>query len=229
MLDQAFEALKNYDYGVDRHVLDPIDEAVVTTRDNPAARKDLESKLLAVLQGNAPRDARDYVCRVLRTIGTAASVPPLEALLADPELSHMARYALERIPDAKAGQALERQLRKVSGPLKIGVISSLGTRREGVSLLRPLLQDPDEAIARAAAKALGSIASADASKTLASAKARPALDAVFADAAMACAEQLFAAGHAKEAKAVYQRLLKGNPAPVIHAAAERGLKACEAA
>ena len=106
------------------------------------------------------------------------------------------------------------------------MISSLGTRGEGVSLLRPLLQDPDEAIARAAAKALGSIASAEASKALASAKARPALDAVFADASMACAEKSLATGRAQDAKALYQRLLKGNPAPVIRAAAERGLKAC---
>jgi HEAT repeat protein len=229
MLDQAFEALKTYDYGMDRHVLDPLDEAAVTTRNDPAAHKDLESKLVAVLQSNAPRDARDYVCRVLRTVGTAASVPALETLLGDAELSHMARYALERIPDPKAGQALERHLPKLTGPLKIGVISSLGTRGEGVSLLRPLLQDPDETIARAAAKALGSIASADASKALASAKARAALDAVFADASMACAEKLLATGHAKDAKAIYQRLLKGDPAPVIRAAAERGLKASEAA
>ena len=85
MLDQAFEALKTYDWGMDRHVLDPIDEAVVTTHNDPAARKDLELRLLAVLQSKAPRDARDYVCRQLRTIGTAASVPALEALLADPE------------------------------------------------------------------------------------------------------------------------------------------------
>ena len=134
MLEQAFEALKTYDYGVDRHVLDPIDEAAVTTRNDPAARKDLESRLLAVLQSNAPRDARDYVCRQLRTIGTAASVPALEALLADPDLSHMARYALERIPDSQAGKALERQLRKLNGQLKIGVISSLGTRGRGGQL-----------------------------------------------------------------------------------------------
>ena len=60
MLDQAFEALKTYDYGADRHVLDPIDEAVVKTRNDPAARKEIESKLLAVLQSSAPRDAKDY-------------------------------------------------------------------------------------------------------------------------------------------------------------------------
>src|ERR1017187_4483414 len=161
MLEQAFEALKTYDYGVDRHVLDPIDEAAVTTRNDPAARKDLESRLVAVLPSNAPRDARDYVCRQLRTIGTAASVPVLEALLADPDLSHMARYALERIPGSQAGKALEHQLPKLNGQLKIGVISSLGTRGQGVSLLRPLLHDSDEAIARSASIALGRIATAE--------------------------------------------------------------------
>lgn len=229
MLDQAFEALKTYDYGVDRHVLDPIDEAAVTTRNDPAACKQLESQLLAALQSNAPRDARDYVCRVLRTIGTAASVPALEALLADPDLSHMARYALERIPDVKAGQALERQLPKLGGQLKVGVISSLGARGEGVRLLRPLLQDPDEAVARAAIIALGHIGSTDASKALGSAKSRPALAAVLADASMACAEKLLAAGHAKEAKTAYQRLLKSNPSKLIRGAAERGLQACQKA
>jgi HEAT repeat protein len=229
MLEQAFEALKTYDYGADRHVLDPIDEAAVSTRHDPAARKDLESRLLAVLRSHAPRDARDYVCRQLRTIGTAASVPALETLLADPELSHMARYALERIPASQAGQALERQLSKLNGQLKVGVISSLGTRGHGVSLLRPLLQNSDEAVARAAAIALGRIASVDASKGLGSTKPRPALVAVFADASMSCAEKLLAAGRAKEAKATYQRLLKSNPSVVIRLAAERGLKACQTA
>ena len=229
MLEQAFEALKTYDWGVDRHVLDPIDEAAVRTRNDPAARKDLQSRLLAVLQSNAPRDARDYVCRQLRTIGTAASVPALEQLLANAELSHMARYALERIPEPQAGQALERQLGKLNGQLKIGVISSLGTRGQGVSLLRPLLQDSDDAVARAAAIALGRIASADANKALGSARPRPPLTVVFADASMACAEKLLATGHAQEAKATYQRLLKNNPPALVRLAAERGLKACQTA
>ncbi len=229
MLEQAFEALKTYDYGMDRHALDPIDQAAVSTRDDSAARQDLESRLLAVLQSTAPRDAKDYVCRQLRTIGTATSVPVLEGLLGDAELSHMARYALERIPEPQAGQALEHQLRKLSGPLKIGVISSLGTRGQGVGLLRPLLHDSDPSIARAAAIALGRIASVEANKALGSAKPQPALEVVFADASMSCAEKLLANGHAKEAKATYQRLLKSNPPKLIRLAAERGLKACPAA
>ena len=229
MLDQAFEALKTYDYGMDRHVLDPIDEAAISTRTDPAARHDLESRLLAVLRSNAPRDARDYVCRQLRTIGTALSVRALEALLADADLSHMARYALERIPAPQAGQALERQLHKLKGQLKIGVISSLGTRGQGVHLLRPLLRDTDDAVARAAAIALGRIASVEASHALGSAKPPPALVAVFADASLCCAEKLMAEGHAKEAKANYQRLLRGNPPELFRRAAERGLQSCPTA
>jgi HEAT repeat protein len=229
MLDQAFEALKTYDYGMDRHVLDPIDEAAVTTRNDPAARKALETQLLAALQNSAPLDARDYICRQLRTIGTEASVPALEALLADPALSHMARYALERIPAPQAGKALERQVRKLNGPLQVGVISSLGTRGQGVSSLRRLLKHSDDAVARAAAVALGRIGSLDATKALGSAKPRPALAGVFADASLSCAEKLLAAGRVKEAKAAYQQLLQGNPTKLIRQAAERGLQACPAA
>lgn len=229
MLEQAFEALKTYDYGADRHLLDPIEEAAVTTRNDPAARKALESQLLAVLQSTAPRDARDFVCRQLRTIGTVASVPALERLLADADMSHMARYALERIPAAQAGRALERQLPKLGGQLKIGVISSLGARGQGVRLLRPLLEDSDEGVARAAAIALGRIATVEAEHSLRSAKPRPALAVVFADASMACAERSLATGHAKEAKATYQRLLKSEPPATIRQAAERGLKGCQQA
>lgn len=228
MLDQAFDALKTYDWGVDRHVLDPIDEEVVKTRNNPSAHKALESRLLAVLESNAPRDAKDYVCRQLRTMGTAASVPALEKLLANPELSHMARYALERIPEPQAEKAMERQLSKLNGALKVGVICSIGTRGQAAaSLLRPLLKDSSDAVARAAAIALGRLGSVEAGKALASAKPRPALTAVFADASMCCAEKMLAGGHAKEAKAAYEQLLKGKPSDFVRQAAERGLKACQ--
>jgi HEAT repeat protein len=226
MLEQAFDALKSYDYGMDRHVLDPIDEAVIKTRDDAAGRKDLESKLLEVLQSNAPRDARDYVCRQLRTMGTAASVPMLEKLLGDTDLSHMARYALERIPDAQAAQALERQVRKLTGNLKVGVISSLGTRGQGVSELKPLLKDSDDTVARAAAIALGRIGSPDASKALTSTTPHSTLNAVFADASLSCAEKLLATGHKKEARTTYEHLLKNKPAELVRQAAERGLKNC---
>ena len=50
----------------------------------------------------------DYVCRVLRVIGTADSVPALAGLLAERNLSHMARYALQDNPAPEAQALRER-------------------------------------------------------------------------------------------------------------------------
>ena len=39
MLDQAFEALKTYDWGTDRKPLEEIDEAVIASHGDAAARR----------------------------------------------------------------------------------------------------------------------------------------------------------------------------------------------
>ena len=83
MLDQAFDALKTYDWGQDRNVLTPIDESVVATRGDAAARRELESRLGDVLKTNVSRDAKQFICRKLRVIGTASSVPMLAGLLSE--------------------------------------------------------------------------------------------------------------------------------------------------
>ena len=247
MLDQAFEALKTYDWGMDPKVLQPIDDAIVATHNDAAGRKDLEARLIAALNSAASRAAKDAVCRALKTVGTAAAVPALAALLPNEQLSHMARYALERIPDPEAGAALCAQLPKVSGKLKIGIIASLGVRgadaaatpaggvfgffrgadRSGtVPQLSTLLTDPDAAVARAAACALGDIGTPAASQALAAAKPAPGTQVAIADALLACAEQLLAAGQKRDARAVYERLLKNNPSRRVRSAVERGLKNC---
>ena len=74
MLDQAFEALKTYDWGAERSVLDPINEAAIASRSDANARKELETRLAAVLKTNVSRDAKDFVCRKLMQIGSAISV-----------------------------------------------------------------------------------------------------------------------------------------------------------
>ena len=99
MLEQAFESLKTYEWGVDPKGLKPIQDAVIATHGNAAARKELESKLAKVL-ATCASCAKDSVCRFLKTIGTAHSVPALAQLLHDAELFHMARHALQTI-DAK--------------------------------------------------------------------------------------------------------------------------------
>ncbi len=128
----------------------------------------LEIRLAAVLKTGAPRDAKDYVCRKLMVIGTAASVPALAGLLADKDLSHMARYALERIPAPEAAQAMRDALPKLTGTLKIGVIGSLGARRDAASVpaLAELLCDADATVAVAAAHAMGTIGTPEAAESL---------------------------------------------------------------
>src|SRR5262245_25774853 len=164
MLNDAFEALKKHDWGTDLSALAPIETAVAAAHGKPDAREDIEKRLLAALQGELSRDATDFVCRMLTVVGGVASARALAGLLADERHSHMARYALERIPDPAAAQALREALSKVSGKLKIGVISSLGGRRDtyAVSALSGLLKDQDAAVARAAAIALGDIGSVEA-------------------------------------------------------------------
>lgn len=227
-LDKAFEALKTYDWGVDPAIIKPIDDAIVSTHSDAAARKELEDRLIAVLKSEVPQAAKDAVCRALKTIGTAAAVPALAPLLANEKLSHMARYALERIPGPEAGQALREALPKVPAKLKIGVITSLGVRGEATSIapLQALLGDADAAIASAAAHALGDIATQDAAKALITAKATPGNKAAIADASLTCAEHLLAAGNKSAAKITYDKVLASSPSALVKDAATRGVKAC---
>ena len=228
-VDKAFEALKTYDWGTDRKTLSPIDEAVVATRGDAAARKDLETRLVAVLTSGASRSAKDYVCRTLKTIGTAESVPALAALLPGKDLSHMARYALERIPAPEAAAAMRDALPKLSGTLKVGVIGSLGVRRDAASVaaLAGLLGDADKSIASEAAHALGTIGNLEAGKTLGewAKKAPEGVKPAVVDACLVCAEQLLADGKKAEAIVLYKSLSGEDQPKHVRLAARRGLLA----
>ena len=89
-----------------------------------------EAKLLAVLRSGATVEEKSAACRQLARIATKESVPTLAALLGDEKLSHMARYALEPIPDPSADEALRSALGNLHGGPRLGVIGSLGTRRD---------------------------------------------------------------------------------------------------
>lgn len=229
MLDQAFEALKTYDWGDDPKVLQPIEEAVVTTRDDPAARKDLETRLINILKAGISRDAKDYVCRKLRVVGTAACVPALATMLEEKDNSHMARYALERIPLPEAAAALRGALPKVTGELKVGVLGSLGTRQDAqsVAAIAGLLQDADPVIARSAALALGAIRSPEAAKAIQGASSDdPSVQSAMVEASLTCAESLLAAGKKAQALLLYKSLSGENQPKYVKLAVTRGMLAC---
>ncbi len=229
MIDQAFEALKTFDWGADRAVLNPIDEAVVSTHNDAAARAVLEKKLIAALDGSLTRAGKDFVCRILMAIGTAASVPVLSKLLAQPDDAHLARFALERIPGTEARQALLESLSKSKGAQLLGVIGSLGSRLEpeSIAALAGLLGNADENVSVAAACALGAIRNSEAAKALGSAK--PASDLAkmaVIDARLACAEGLLANGKAAEALPIYKSLVGDDVPKHVKLGATRGILAC---
>lgn len=228
-VDKAIAALKTYDYGADRDTLKPIDEAVIASYGNTSARKELEGKLVAVLGESVSRDAKDYCCRILRVVGSADCVPALAALLGDKELSHPARYALQSIPDAAAGKALRDALPKLSGSLKIGVIGSLGARRnvEAVAPMAECLNDTDEAVAQAAAHALAAIGSLDAAKALGdfASKAGEHVRPAVIDSRLECAELLLKDGKKSEAFDIYKSLSGDEQPKHVRLAAKQGMLA----
>jgi len=232
-VDKAFEALKTYNWGDDYKLVKPIDEAMVATHGDAAARKNLETRLAAVLKTNFPRDAKDFVCRKLTVIGSAESVPTLACLLGNKDLSHMARYALERLPAPEAAKALRDALPQLCGALKVGVIGSLGVRRDAASVpaLVALLGDADKAVARAAAYALGDIGTLEAAKALAQHldNAPDCVKPAVVDASLACAERLLAGGKKTDAMLIYKSLNSESQPKQVRLAAVVGLSRLAAA
>jgi HEAT repeat protein len=229
-IEKSIAALASFDWGADLGPLQPIDDAIVASHGDAAARAELEKTLVAELAKDHSRDAKDYVCRKLMAIGSAASVPTLAAMLGDANMSHMARYALERIPGAEAGQALRDALAKVAPELQVGVISSLGARQEdaGVEALAGQLSSSNAAVAKAAASALGAIRSAAAAEALGKATLADGAKSAAVDASMACAEAMLAHGNATGALAIYKKYAGGDQPKHVKLAATRGMLACSA-
>ena len=236
-LDTAFAALAKFDWGNDAKVLQPIDAAVVACHGNAGQRTDLENRFTQLLSQPISRAAVEYICRKLCLIGTAACVPTLAPLLGQPEHSHMARYALERIAAPAAGDALGKALGTVPDELKIGTIASLAARRDGQSVpaIAEVLAAASKAgqtrLAVAAADALGQIQTAAAVDALTAATPTDAaVAAAVVNARLAAAEGLLAAKQPAKARAIYQSLVSaaaGQPrAKSIELAATRGLLAC---
>lgn len=184
-----------------------------------------EAELLEVLRSDASVEEKSAACRQLSRIATKESVPTLASLLGDETLSHMARYALEPIADPAVDEALRQALDTVSGRPRLGVIGSLGVRRDtkAVDPLAKLLDDVE--CAAAAARALGSIGTPDAAQTLQTALPEATAEQRLAvcDGLFRCAETLAAEGQQEASEAIYDGLrTSGDLPPQVRAAALRG-------
>ena len=161
-IEEAWKALPKYEHGQDMAALLAIDRAVIEAMATPQARSACAARLAALLEaeGTTPA-ARQYICLQLRQVGTPAEVPLLRKLLASPETSEIARYALEAIPGEESLGALRCGLTTLKGKTLVGVINSLAARKDAgsVEALIGLADSKDKEVARAALWALGNIAS----------------------------------------------------------------------
>jgi HEAT repeat protein len=227
-LDGAFEALKQYKPGDSPAVLAPIDQAVRDVHGNEAKRAALEQRLAAYLGASYSSVTRSFVCRELALIGSGASAPALAALLTDDELSLYARNALERIPGPEADRALRDAIGKTRGRTRVGIINSVGVRRDARSvalLVKAATEEPG--VAAATAKALGEIGTPESAKALEAfrGKGTPELRLAVADASLICAERLIASGERALAVKILQALTDESQAPHVRLAANRALSA----
>ena len=192
----------------------------------PPATPEQEAKLLAVLQSDAPLKEKTDACRQLAVVGTKESVPVLAGLLGNEQLAHMARYALEPIPDPAVEAALREAAGKLKGRPLAGVIGSLGVRRDtaSVTLLAKFLQDADPPVAETAARSLGKIGSLEAAQALQQALATSSQDRrpAVADGCLGCAEALLAAGQRAKAAEIYKSVSEADLPKHFRIAAVQG-------
>ena len=190
------------------------------------AQNSREARLIAVLNSGATLHDKAAACLELSRVGSKDSVAPLAALLGDEKLAHMARYALEPIPDPAVDAALRDAMGRLKGRPLVGVVGSIGVRRDAqaVEPLSRLLRDPDPDVAQAAARALGSIGGPAAVAALEGAldEASAANQRAFCEGLLRCAEALSARGQRDPALAIYERLNQPKlPQPVRDGAARK--------
>ncbi len=223
-LDTAVQAALNFRYGQSSAALQKIEEIVFHLSPDSPLRSQVEQRLIAGLEKSTTNDARAFFCRQLRVVGTERCVPALEKLLTDPQLSHMARYALERMPGETVTAAFRRALPKTSGRVQAGIIESLGNRHDqrSVPALAELLESDELVVARAAAVALARIGACEPLLArLQTAEGRRAVE--LQNAVLQCAETLALAGQTARAEKIYQAFYQRSDSERLHFAGLRGL------
>jgi len=158
-IDPDLQKIVTYKFGESRENLTSVTDRVRASYDNPQERLLLEKKFAEILKSDATLECKDFICRQLWIIGSDVSVPALAKMLVDEETSDMARYALQLNPSSKAGKALRKSLGKTQGTVLIGIINSLGERRDEKSkkALEKLVLASDKEVASAASAAIDKI------------------------------------------------------------------------
>ena len=186
-------------------------------------------KLVAILKDpNSTVFQKAIACKKLAFVGGKDAVQPMAALLSHPQLSCYARFGMEPNPDPSVDDAFRAALPKLTGRLKIGVINSIGVRKDAKALdaLTKLIDDSDPQVAGAAAASVGMIGGMQASRALQTAlgRTKPPVFPVAARACLLCAESLMTSNRAR-ALDLYRELSADTMPKPVRLAALRVLNA----
>jgi len=200
--------------------------AALAAADRPTSSAEKGRQAVSVLQSGAPAAEKAIACKELAIYGTPEAVPALAPLLANEELASWSRIALEAIPGSAADKALREALPKLQGKLLVGVINSIGVRRDpkAVGALTGKLNATDPEVASAAAVALGRIGGDKAAKALTKAltTAPVGTRSAMAQGCILSAEGFLAEGKPAKAIKLYDAVRKADVPRQRHLEATRG-------
>ncbi|MBN2089964.1 HEAT repeat domain-containing protein [candidate division KSB1 bacterium] len=226
-VSQLLNEIVTYDFGRDRQILSEIADSVKSALQSVEELKQIELSMIKFLESDATYASKQFVCKHLSIMGTEDAVPVLSKMLVEENNSDIARYALERIPGEKVDKALQKALSKTDGKVKIGIINTIGERKDvnAVKALSKLLKNSDEQIASSAAAALGKIADDESIEALAKAEqySEGKLRRAVLDAYLKCADQLVKNGKRTEADKIYEQLSDAKNPMAIRQAAIGGM------
>ena len=135
---------------------------------------------------------RKWACRVLQRVASPASVPVLEPLLVDPDLSLEARWALQGVPGPEVDAAFRRALSRAQGRIAVGLLESIASRgsdRKAVPVILPLLQSQDSEVVQAAMHTLARLGGAQAWEALQKVRPQSTLRCVWERTLIECAQR----------------------------------------
>jgi len=228
-LSRLLEGISAYEYGQSRKPLVEVSDLLRTMQASKQCSREIERLFLVFLRSDATLASKQFVCHNLSILGSEQSIPTLSAMLIEPETSDMSQYALERIPGLAVNEALRNALHKTAGKARIGIINTLGVRRDNAAVgeLNSLLDDVDSEVVRSAITSLGKIGSLDAAWSLDRAKSKLTRDfhRNWGHACLACADKLVADSKTEYGLAICRELYSRHEAPAIRFAALKRLTA----
>ena len=210
LLKKNLAEISQYEYFQSRESHKEVRQFVSLATQSQKATQRIEKELVKLLNSNATLSGKQFICHLLADIGSTESVNTLASMLYDSNTVEMARFALEKIPSKLVDEVLRNALINLDGRVKIGIINSLGKRKneESVSQIKKLIYHSDSEIARAAIAAIGKIANDQAITILQEEKNNDSheLHEYILYALLDCADTLLIQYENKRAYSIYKEL-----------------------